>query len=554
MSSLPVTPMPEAFDDCPEWPAEFAERYRQAGYWQDQTFAQALDQAAAQHPAAIAISAGDSHLSYAELAARCQRLAAGLRKLGLQAGDNAVVHLPNGSAFVEVCFALFRLGVRPILALPAHRQHEIGGFCRFAEARAYIGCDQLEGFDCRQMARQLRTVHPHLQVVIDGVAEEFTALAALYAEPPLQQDAGNPQAVACFQLSGGTTGTPKLIPRRHAEYLYNVRASAAVCGFDAHTVYLAALPMAHNFTLCCPGVIGTLLAGGRVVCSQRSDPDTCFALIAEQRVTATALVPPLAMLWLDAQAQRQADLSSLRLLQVGGAKLLSTAAERVTPVLGCALQQVLGMAEGLLCYTRLDDPEDLILHTQGRPLCADDEVRIVNEQGQPVADGEVGELQVRGPYTIRGYYRLPEHNAKAFTADGFYCSGDRVRRTAEGYLVVEGRDKDQINRGGEKIAAEEVENLLLAHPQVHDAALVAMPDAVLGESTCAFIVAREPAPSAFGLKQHLRSQGLAAFKVPDRIEFIPRFPQTGVGKVSRKDLRDSLRQAWFDANRGSLAQ
>ncbi len=554
MSSLPVTPMPEAFDDCPEWPAEFAERYRQAGYWQDQTFAQALDQAAAQHPAAIAISAGDTHLSYAELAARCQRLAAGLRKLELQAGDNAVVHLPNGSAFIEVCFALFRLGVRPILALPAHRQHEIGGFCRFAEARAYIGCDQLGGFDCRQMARQLRAVHPHLQVVIDGVAEEFTALAALYAEPPLQQDAGNPQAVACFQLSGGTTGTPKLIPRRHAEYLYNVRASAAVCGFDAHTVYLAALPMAHNFTLCCPGVIGTLLAGGRVVCSQRSDPDTCFALIAGQRVTATALVPPLAMLWLDAQAQRQADLSSLRLLQVGGAKLLSTAAERVTPVLGCALQQVLGMAEGLLCYTRLDDPEELILHTQGRPLCADDEVRIVNEQGQPVADGEVGELQVRGPYTIRGYYRLPEHNAKAFTADGFYCSGDRVRRTAEGYLVVEGRDKDQINRGGEKIAAEEVENLLLAHPQVHDAALVAMPDAVLGESTCAFIVAREPAPSAFGLKQHLRSQGLAAFKVPDRIEFIPRFPQTGVGKVSRKDLRDSLRQAWFDANRGSLAQ
>ena len=554
MSLHTCAPDSDSVGDAPDWPAAFAERYRQAGYWQDQTFAQALDTVAARTPSAIAITDGPLHLNYRSLADRCRRLAGGLHALGIAEGDNVLVHLPNGTAFIEVCFALFRLGARPILALPAHRQHEIGGFCRFAEARAYIGCDQLEGFDCRQMARQLRTVHPHLQVVIDGVAEEFTALAALYAEPPLQQDAGNPQAVACFQLSGGTTGTPKLIPRRHAEYLYNVRASAAVCGFDAHTVYLAALPMAHNFTLCCPGVIGTLLAGGRVVCSQRSDPDTCFALIAGQRVTATALVPPLAMLWLDAQAQRQADLSSLRLLQVGGAKLLSTAAERVTPVLGCALQQVLGMAEGLLCYTRLDDPEELILHTQGRPLCADDEVRIVNEQGQPVADGEVGELQVRGPYTIRGYYRLPEHNAKAFTADGFYCSGDRVRRTAEGYLVVEGRDKDQINRGGEKIAAEEVENLLLAHPQVHDAALVAMPDAVLGESTCAFIVAREPAPSAFGLKQHLRSQGLAAFKVPDRIEFIPRFPQTGVGKVSRKDLRDSLRQAWFDANRGSLAQ
>nr|WP_123566076.1 (2,3-dihydroxybenzoyl)adenylate synthase [Pseudomonas vranovensis] len=554
MSLNTSMPLPDAIGDAPDWPPAFARRYRQAGYWQAQTFAQALDAAAARNPAAIAISDGVLHLSYASLAERCQRLAGGLRALGLNAGDNVVVHLPNGSAFVEVCFALFRLGARPILALPAHRQHEIGGFCSFAQATAYIGCDQLEGFDCRQMARQLRTANPHLRhVLIDGDAEEFIALSTLYGGEAMEQDAGDPEAVACFQLSGGTTGTPKLIPRRHAEYLYNVRASSAVCGLDAQTVYLAALPMAHNFTLCCPGVIGTLLAGGRVVCSRRPDPDTCFALISAERVTVTALVPPLAMLWLDAQAQRQADLSSLRLLQVGGAKLLSTAAARVKPVLGCTLQQVLGMAEGLLCYTRLDDREELLLHTQGRPLCADDELRIVDEQGQPVPDGEVGELQVRGPYTIRGYYRLPEHNAKAFTADGFYCSGDRVRRTAEGYLVVEGRDKDQINRGGEKVAAEEVENLLINHPQVHDAALVAMPDAVLGESTCAFIVARDPAPSAFGLKQHLRSQGLAAFKVPDRIEFVAQFPQTGVGKVSRKDLRATLRQAWLDANCGSVA-
>lgn len=538
----------DTVDDAPDWPAAFAERYRQAGYWRDQTFAQALETVAARTPSAIAITDGPLHLNYRSLADRCRRLAGGLRALGVAAGDNVVVHLPNGSAFIEVCFALFRLGARPILALPAHRQHEIGGFCRFAQATAYIGCAELDGFDCREMARQLAAQSMHLRhVVIDGDAQAFIALSTLYHHEPLEQDAGRPDAVACFQLSGGTTGTPKLIPRRHAEYLYNVRASSEVCGLDARTVYLTALPMAHNFTLCCPGVIGTLLAGGRVVCTRRCDPESCFALISEQRVTVTALVPPLAMLWLDAQAQRQADLSSLRLLQVGGAKLLGSAAARVTPTLGCTLQQVLGMAEGLLCFTRLDDHPDHLLHTQGRPLSADDEIRIVDEHGQAVPDGEVGELQVRGPYTIRGYYRLPEHNAKAFTADGFYCSGDRVRRTAEGYLVVEGRDKDQINRGGEKVAAEEVENLLISHPQVHDAALVAMPDAVLGESTCAFIVARDPAPSAFALKQHLRGQGLAAFKVPDRIEFIAQFPHTGVGKVSRKDLRERLRQAWLQS-------
>ncbi|MCA3823095.1 MAG: AMP-binding protein, partial [Burkholderia sp.] len=302
------------------------------------------------------------------------------------------------------------------------------------------------------------------------------------------------------------------------------------------------LPMAHNFTLCCPGTIGALLAGGRVVTTARPEPDQSFALIAQERVTHTALVPPLALLWLDEQPQRQADLSSLRVLQVGGARLMDHAAERVTPVLGCRLQQVFGMAEGLICCTRLDDSPERIAHTQGRPVSEADEVRIVDEAGAPVAPGEIGELQVRGPYTIRCYYRLADHNAAAFTADGFYRSGDRVRRTADGDLVVEGRDKDQINRGGEKVSAEEVENLLLAHPQVHDAAVVAMPDPMLGERTCAFVVARAPAPTRLTLKRYLRDCGLAAFKIPDRIEFMPRFPETGIGKTSKKSLRDLLRR------------
>ncbi len=258
-----------------------------------------------------------------------------------------MLHLPNGIAFVETCFALFQLGVRPVLALPAHRQHEISGFCRFAEAKAYIGAERIDGFDPRPMARELLASGACRMALIHGEAKApLQALAPLYQADALEDCAARAEDIACFQLSGGTTGTPKLIPRRHREYLYNVRASAEVCGFDEHTVYLTGLPMAHNFTLCCPGVIGTLLAGGRVVVSQRADPEHCFALIARERVTHTALVPPLAMLWLDAQESRRADLSSLRLLQVGGSRLGSSAAQRVEPVLGCQLQQVLGMAEG----------------------------------------------------------------------------------------------------------------------------------------------------------------------------------------------------------------
>jgi 2,3-dihydroxybenzoate-AMP ligase len=265
-----------------------------------------------------------------------------------------------------------------------------------------------------------------------------------------------------------------------------------------------------------------------------------FPLIERERVTLTALVPPLAMVWLDAAKARRHDLSSLRVLQVGGARLSNEAAARVRPTLGCTLQQVFGMAEGLVNYTRFDDSEELIVTTQGRPISPDDELRIVDEDDNEVAPGELGQLLTRGPYTIRGYYKAEAHNARAFTSDGFYRTGDLVRLTPEGYLVVDGRVKDQINRGGEKVAAEEVENHLLAHPAVHDAAVVAIPDAFLGERTCAFVIPRGAPPAATALTAFLRERGLAAFKIPDRVEFIDAFPQTGVGKVSKKSLREAL--------------
>ncbi|WP_455922765.1 (2,3-dihydroxybenzoyl)adenylate synthase [Pseudomonas putida] len=526
--------------DAPDWPEAFAQRYRAAGYWLPHTFTQAFEVAASTHATSTALIQGARRASYADLLQRSRSLAGGLAAQGIGHGDAVVLHMPNGIEWVVSLLALMRLGARAILALPAHGLHEIQGFCDFAQARGYLG-----GADTAALADALRAQCPHLRLIaVDGDACGFVPLATLEQAAPLNQDLAHPEDIACFQLSGGTTGVPKLIPRRHCEYLYNLRASAQVCGLHARSVYLAALPMAHNFTLCCPGVLGTLMHGGQVVSTQVANPETCFRLIQEHGVTLTALVPPLAMLWLDARPRHTVDLSSLRLLQVGGARLLDSAAGRVRPVLGCQLQQVLGMAEGLLCFTRLDDGDERVLHTQGRPLSADDEIRIVDERGQPVPPGQPGELQVRGPYTIRGYYRLPEHNARAFTDDGFYCSGDLVRQTADGYLIVEGRDKDQINRGGEKIVAEEIEDLLIDHPCVLDAALVGIPDAYLGEATCAFVRLRAPAPSAFALKQYLRERGVASFKVPDRIEPLSEFPQTGVGKISKQQLRQQLRQAW----------
>lgn len=525
---------------CYEWPKEFANRYREAGCWRGETFGEMLRERAIKYGERIALTSGEHHISYKEFDKRVDRLAAGFLSLGIKKTDRVVLQLPNIIEFFEVCFALFRIGALPVFALPAHRSSEICYFCEFAEATAYIIADKQLGFDYRNLARDVKRKVPTLKhIIVVGEEEEFVGIHDLYREPVDLPEVKSSD-VAFLQLSGGTTGLPKLIPRTHDDYIYSLRVSAEICRLNEDSVYLAVLPVAHNYPLSSPGTLGTFYAGGRVVFASGGSPDEAFALIEKERVTITALVPPLAMIWLDAKASRHNDLSSLQVLQVGGAKFSAEAAKRIRPTFGCTLQQVFGMAEGLVNYTRLDDSEEMIIHTQGRPMSEFDEVRVVDENDCDVKTGEVGRLLTRGPYTIRGYYKAEEHNAKSFTPDGFYRTGDLVKINENGYLVVEGRDKDQINRGGEKVAAEEVENHLLAHHSVHDAAIVSMPDEYLGERTCAFIIARGQQPSVGELKTFLRERGIAAYKIPDRIEFVKAFPQTGVGKVSKKDLRKAI--------------
>jgi 2,3-dihydroxybenzoate-AMP ligase len=379
----------------------------------------------------------------------------------------------------------------------------------------------------------------------DNVNAKSVDLRALCADGPERlpaDDGPGPRDVAVFLLSGGTTGLPKLIARTHDDYAYNARQSAVVSGIGRDSRYLVCLPAGHNFPLACPGLLGTLLKGGAVVMATSPRADRAFALIAAEQVTHTAAVPAVAISWLEhAAAEGSAALASLRVLQVGGARLADEMARRVGPVMGVHLQQVFGMAEGLLNYTRLDDPAEVVCTTQGRPMCPADEVRLVDEQDNDVPVGEPGSLLTRGAYTPRGYYRAAEQNAKAFTADGWYRSGDICRLTAEGNLIVEGRDKDMINRAGEKISAEEVENLVFELLTVSQVAAVAMPDPQLGERVCLYVVA-QPGHSVTleQVREAMHARGVAKFKLPERLEHLDELPVTKVGKVDKKALRADI--------------
>ncbi|MCO8030630.1 AMP-binding protein [Brevundimonas diminuta] len=526
------------------WPDDLAALYRAKGYWRGETFSQLLRDRVEATPDAVAVVGMDQRWTYGELLEKAETAAAGFLALGLKPGDRVVVQLPNLPEFLSVIFGLFRAKLIPVYALPAHRSTEIVHFLRRAEASAYVVADRHEGFDYRVLARAVQAEVPGLRhVVVVGEAEEFASFDSFRADPAsLPTEDADPSEVAFLQISGGSTGLSKLIPRTHDDYLYSVRESAVISKLSSSSVYLTALPAAHNFPMSSPGYLGALYVGATVVMPPSPSPDACFPLIEREGVTITGLVPPLALLWMQAASRKTHDISSLEVLLVGGAKFLPEAARRVRAELGCTLQQVFGMAEGLVNYTRLDDPESLIVETQGRPISPDDEILIVDDAGAPVAEGEPGNLLTRGPYTIRAYHNEPAANARSFTDDGFYRTGDVVRRTPEGYLVVMGRATDHINRAGEKISAEEVEDHLLAHPAVFDAAVVSVPDDYLGERICAFIIPNGAPPRAVELKAWMRKRDIADFKVPDQIVFVEDFAVTAVGKVSRRELRAALRQ------------
>ncbi|AFJ34841.1 MULTISPECIES: (2,3-dihydroxybenzoyl)adenylate synthase [Mycobacterium] len=538
-----TTPPAGVLDGFVPFPADRAAAYRAAGYWAGRTLDTILTDAARQWPDRTAVrdAVAGTGFSYADLDDQANRASGGLRALGIAPGDRVLLQLPNSCQFAVALFGLLRAGAVPVMCLPGHRAAELGHFAAVSAATGLLIADTAAGFDYRTMALGLIEEHPTLRhVIVDGDPGPFTSWAQLCERAPGPPSSADPGSPALLLVSGGTTGTPKLIPRTHDDYVFNATASAELCRLTCDDVYLAVLSAGHNFPLACPGLLGAMTVGATTVFGTDPSPEAAFAAIDRHGVTVTALVPALAKLWAQACEWETVTPKTLRLLQVGGAKLEPEDARLVRTALTPGLQQVFGMAEGLLNYTRPDDPPEVTEHTQGRPLSAADELRVVNAAGEPVPPGEEGELLVRGPYTFNGYFRAERDNERCFDAQGFFRSGDLVRITDDGYVVVTGRVKDVICRGGETISAADLEEQMHSHPAIFSAAAVALPDPYLGEKICAAIVFDGPELSLAELNGYLDGRGVAAHARPDVLVPMTTLPTTPIGKIDKKAIAGQI--------------
>ena len=525
------------------FPADRADEYRRAGFWTGRRLDSILSDAATNWPDRAAVIDPNATYTFAELDARANRIASALVDRGIAPGDRVMLQLPNSAEFAVALFGLLRAGAVPVMCLPGHRNAELSHFADVSGAVGFVVADRVADFDYRELAQALVSEHPRLaHVFVDGNPGPFQSWSELadFDSPIREQIPVDPGTPALLLVSGGTTGLPKLIARTHDDYVYNATACAQAYEMTGEDVYLVALPAGHNFPLGCPGLLGSMTVGATTVFTADPSPESAFAVIDRHKITITGLVNALAKVWTQACEWEPVLPTSLRVVQVGGSRMTPEEARYILDGLTPGLSQIFGMAEGMLNFTRIGDPVDVVVNTQGKPMSPLDEMRVVDEAGREVAPGEEGELLVRGPYTLNGYYRAEEANARSFSPDGFYRSGDRVRIFADGpragYVEVTGRIKDVIHRGGETVSASDLEEHLFAHPAIDAAAAVALPDDYLGEKICAAVVFSARAITLAELNQFLDERGVSAHSRPDVLAPMPALPRTAVGKIDKKKV------------------
>lgn len=521
-------------------------RYAEQGVLVPQTLPEALRASCEANAERLALVGPEGHVTYREFDERSARLGAALLELGLRPLDRAIFQCGNSNELLVAFYACLKAGIIPICSLQAFRKLEIDYLGNLAQARLHLVQGDDAKFDDVAFAETMQAEVPSLQYIVQArgarrgkalsLAELIEAMPAEQARRRLAQVEHHPFQAAVFQLSGGTTGVPKIIPRFHAEYLGHSAGWMRRYRIDADSRLIWSLPLLHNAGQLY-ALIPPVLAGVSVVLMSRVDIPRMLDLIGLHRVTHALSIGPIAPQLLAYPDIARHDLSSLRLFST------MSRADTLEAHLGLPCSNLFGITEGLLLGSPADEPAEARHRTQGRSGCEDDEIRLLEPGTEnAVREGQMGELCFRGPSSLTGYFANPEANAQSFTSDGFYRTGDVVTaRRVNGvlYYAFEGRLRDNINRGGEKIGCEEVESHVSHHPAVADAKLVPMPDPFYGEKGCIFIIARPgmQAPDVDALGRFLVDRGLARFKCPERVEVVDEFPTTRVGKVDKPAMK-----------------
>jgi len=524
------------------------DKYEQEGFLEKKTIPEEFYESVKQWGDKTALIEKDISITYLELNQYTDILAQYFEEKGLSKEDKVLLQLPNRILYAAVLLGLMKVGVIPVLLLPSHREKEVVSIADIVKPKAYIGTSEYMGVDYIDMVSRINDVNFKM-IFADFLDEKLNGMPGYYLLPERTDSEGVVIMInnkvcyrdtALFLLSGGTTDTPKIIPRIHEAYAYNAKAAAARCEVNSESVYLAVLSTSHDLPLASPGMLGTLLSGGTVVFCENSSFDEAFSAIEKYRVTLTAIVPAIAQIWVEVLEWYQADFPYLKQIIIGAAKLDRHIGELLIRHLRVKIQQGYGLGEGITCFTKLSDIDDVCLQTQGIPVSEGDHIKIVDTQGNRLSSYEDGELLEKGPYTFMGYYNNPELNLVGFDEEGYFRTGDKAHLDDNGNVIITGRVKEQINRAGENVIPMEIEALLREHQDIQDAAVFGMPDEKLGERTTAVVISVNEKLDLNNIIRFFNDKGAARYKVPDVLYLVTSFPYTNVGKVDKKVLKRQL--------------
>ena len=537
--------------DFPKHMQKDADKYTSAKWWLGMTLGDVLDRTADVFSSRVAVVDDTSKLTFGELKEKVDRLALSFLDLGLAKGDCVMLQLPNWHEYVFCYFALQRIGCMPILMISGYRQIEATHFARLTEAKAWIVPEAYRKIDYLSFIPAVKQENPQLKHIISvrasGKSDLFTtSLEKLLERKVTESDretlaAKRPDATDAAHImpSGGTTGLPKGILRTHNDYICNVEFLHKGWDMNTSDTALVVVPVGHNLALL--NVVGAVLFGYKLVLTDSTRPQDICRVIQQEKVTYMPTVPSLVRRIIEIPELGNYDLTSLRKMSAGGEPSTPDLILDVYDKLHCTYINEFGMSEGLLCRSSLTDNIDTICNSVGRPCCPYEEIRIMDNEGKEVPQGTDGELTTKGPGIFAGYMKNPGENAKSFTKDGYFRTGDQARISPDGTLKITGRIKDIIIRGGENVTPSQVEDILCSHPDIADAAVIGMPDKQLGERVCAY-VRLSPGISLDGasIKTFMEKSGASNLLIPERFEFVTEFPMTAAGKHDKKLLKKDI--------------